>query len=174
MFQGVIFSAFQTAYAEENEKGISDNQESQKWWDYLSQIINSKPDFAGFEIPSGTTRKFFYNIINSKYFDQFIMLIILCNMIIMAISKEDSTIYYINVLETMNYVFTGIFIVECIMKIMTLYPKAYFYFNWNKFDFFVVCASIIDVLVSKLTSSSKQFLKSFQILRVLRVLRVTR
>ena len=148
LFLGVIFSAFSTAYARENEKGISDNIESQKWWDYLSQILDANPDFAGFDVPSGKIRNFLYSIVNSKFFDQFIMTIIISNMLSMAISIEDSSQEYNNVLEMMNYVFTGIFICECILKLIALYPKAYFYFGWNKFDFFVVSASFLDIIMA--------------------------
>jgi len=174
LFLGVIFSAFTDAYARENEKGITDNVESQKWWDYLSQIIDAKPDFAGFQVPTNKFRRLLYTLVNGKYFDQFIMMAIIANMLTMAISFQDSSPEYNDVLDLLNYIFTAIFIVECILKLIALYPKAYFYFGWNKFDFFIVCASIVDLIVANTTSSNKSFLKSFQILRVLRVLRVTR
>ena len=174
LFQGVIYSAFTDAYSKENEQGIKDNKEASKWWDYLSQIYDARPDFAGFQVPTNKFRHFLYLIISSKYFDNFIMLIIFSNMISMAIAIEDSSDNYNYALDMLNYVFTAIFIAECILKMTALFPKAYFYFGWNKFDFFIVFASIVDLIVTRTTSSNKAFLKSFQILRVLRVLRVTR
>jgi hypothetical protein len=43
-----------------------------------------------------------------------------------------------------NNVFTGIFIVESILKLFA-YGDTYFNNSWNQFDFFVVISSIIDI-----------------------------
>ena len=45
-----------------------------------------------------------------------------------------------------NYIFTAIFIVEAILKIIAL-GWSYFGTSWNKFDFFVVISSILDILL---------------------------
>lgn len=56
-----------------------------------------------------------------------------------------------------------------------VYRKTYFYTTWNKFDFFVVSASILDVLLDAVGGSNLNFLTvAPQLARVLRVLRVTR
>ena len=61
------------------------------------------------------------------------------------------------------------------MKLIANGYKRYFYFAWNKFDFFVVSASLLDLaLLYAFKDNNTAFLKSFQIFRVLRVLRVTR
>ncbi len=52
---------------------------------------------------------------------------------------------------------------------------AYFIPTWNKFDFFIVCASCLDIIISILPTASLHFLKIAPMLaRVLRVLRVSR
>ena len=52
---------------------------------------------------------------------------------------------------------------------------AYFIPGWNKFDFFVVCSSYLDIVMSFLSATSLKFLKvGPQLMRVLRVLRVSR
>jgi hypothetical protein len=50
-------------------------------------------------------------------------------------------------LKLTNYVFTAIFIFEAIVKLVA-YGFAYFKTAWNKFDFFIVLTSIIDILMS--------------------------
>ena len=47
-------------------------------------------------------------------------------------------------LRISNYIFTAIFFIECVLKLL-VYRWAYFKTGWNKFDFFVVSASIIDL-----------------------------
>ena len=77
-------------------------------------------------------------------------------------------------LSNCKYIFTGIFIAECCLKLLAYGPVGYFHVGWNKFDFFVVVASILDLIIANIDGIDAAFLKSFQIIRVLRVLRVTR
>lgn len=174
LFVGVMFSSFNDAITKEQKKGISDNKDAQKYLDYLSQLNSAKPEYNTFKKKTDKIQIFFTRIVTFSWFDNFIMIIILCNMITMAIDYEESPDSYENILKVFNYLFTGIFIVECILKLLANGFYGYFYVGWNKFDFFVVAASIIDLLMSNLIGSRVSFLKSFQIIRVLRVLRVTR
>ena len=167
-------SCFHDAYTQEKKQGITDNEAAQRWYDYLTQITSTKPDFSTFRLPESKVRRYVYNIIGTSLFENFIMSIIIANMMTMAISYEGASDTYNSVLDSINFVFTAIFICECILKLYALGVKGYFYFNWNKFDFFVVFSSIVDITVSYSTSADSSFLKSFQIIRVLRVLRVTR
>ena len=54
-------------------------------------------------------------------------------------------------LEASNYVFTIVFIIEAILKLIA-YGTTYFKTGWNRFDFFVVSASIFDFILDKLLS----------------------
>ena len=92
----------------------------------------------------------------------------------MAMNYENCHEKYNSALTIVNYVFTGIFIAECLLKLWAYFPPAYFHSAWNRFDFFVVVASIVDLVVANIDGIDAAFLKSFQIIRVLRVLRVTR
>jgi hypothetical protein len=75
-----------------------------------------------------------------------------------------------------NYIFTLIFLIEAIMKLMA-FGKSYFNNSWNQFDFFVVVASIFDIIIKALQRfiTGGGFLAvAPQIARIMRVLRVTR
>ena len=77
-------------------------------------------------------------------------------------------------LKITNYIFSSVFLVEAVLKLIT-YQKAYFYTAWNKFDFFVVSASILDVAMDLIGASKLKALSvAPQLARVLRVLRVSR
>jgi len=85
-------------------------------------------------------------------------------------------------LSITNYIFTAIFLFEAILKLY-VYRGSYFYTGWNKFDFFVVASSLIDLgLEIALAQNSgggdedkSNILKvGPQLARVLRVLRVSR
>lgn len=47
-------------------------------------------------------------------------------------------------LAVTNYIFTTIFFLECVIKLY-VYRMPYFKTGWNKFDFFVVASSLIDL-----------------------------
>jgi len=174
LFIGIMFNCFNEAWNREKKKGISNNQAAEKYWDFLKQIEFAKPEFASFKLPEEGLRRHLYMIATSKYLDNFIMLVIILNMILMAVSFEGSDNNFNGILDTINLIFTTIFISECILKLCANGIRGYFYYGWNQFDFFVVASSVVDIIVSNTTGTNSAFLKSFQIIRVLRVLRVTR
>ena len=77
-------------------------------------------------------------------------------------------------LDFTNIIFTVVFIIEAVLKLIA-FGGSYFENSWNKFDFFVVCSSIMDFVLSAMDSSSLDAVKVLpQLARVMRVLRVTR
>ena len=103
------------------------------------------------------------------------MICITFNILGMAIEYEGSSDEYTYALQMINLSFTLIFLAECIIKLTGMGPKRYFYDDWNKFDFFVVVASMIDLFLEWFSDDAITFLRvGPQLIRVIRVLRVTR
>lgn len=95
-------------------------------------------------------------------------------MVQMAVDHEGMTPEVTFVLRFSNYIFTFIFFTEAVLKLVA-FGSSYFKNGWNKFDFFVVVSSILDVVLDQLDTTSLEFLSvGPQIARVMRVLRVTR
>ena len=174
LFTGIMFKYFNDAWSKE-QKIAEGDKKAEKYYDFLQQIENSKPDYIKFIKPEqGTIQYYFRTAADSSILDNGIMIIIFLNMIVMAMNYEGCDEGYEQFLTTLNIIFTSIFIGECILKIAGYGISGYFYFGWNKFDFFVVVASIVDLIIANIDGIDASFLKSFQIIRVLRVLRVTR
>lgn len=76
-------------------------------------------------------------------------------------------------IESTNWIFTVIFISEATLKLIA-YGRKYFNNSWNQFDFFVVTASIFDILLSFVGEGIEFLSIGPQLARVMRVLRVTR
>jgi len=76
-------------------------------------------------------------------------------------------------LRITNYIFTTVFLVECILKLM-VYGSSYFQTTWNKFDFFVVAASLFDVALEFVDADNLKGIPIGNVAKVLRVLRVSR
>ena len=62
----------------------------------------------------------------------------------MALDHEGASVEFIEFLKVTNYFFSAVFLVEAILKLF-VYRWAYFYTGWNKFDFFVVASSLVDL-----------------------------
>lgn len=81
---------------------------------------------------------------------------------------------WISIILNLSYVFTGIFVMEMVLK-MIAFGVSYFDNGWNKFDFFVVNAAIFDIVLNNIDASALSVI-SFapSLAKVMRVLRVTR
>jgi len=121
-------------------------------------------------------RKYFHDLVISQRFEMIIMSCIVLNMVQMAALHETQSSSFQDMLDFTNIIFSLIFMFEAIFKLIA-FGKTYFNNSWNKFDFFVVCASIFDILLKfmeDLAGSSNFLAVGPQLARIMRVLRVTR
>lgn len=178
LFVGVIFKEFEDAQQEEKASlMLKENQI--KWVDMMKMIVDAKPDLETTNRPKTRWRQVVHEFITGanfkhNYFDFFVMSCIIFNMILLAEVYDDSTQTYNNALDNINYFFTTVFAIECILKLMA-FGGSYFHNSWNNFDFFVVCASGMDILMNQMNTVNLKFLRvGPQLARILRVLRVSR
>eukprot|EP00111_Clytia_hemisphaerica_P002564 TCONS_00007303-protein len=125
--------------------------------------------------PQNPIRQRIHNFVASKYFDNTILILILISSGFLALENtidKDATIN--KVLWKFDYVFTSIFALEVILKVVDsgviLHKGSYFRDVWNCTDALVVCCAIASMVLSSSKSSSS----SQQVVKVLRVLRVLR
>jgi len=87
-----------------------------------------------------------FEFVAHKYFELFIALVIVANILVMTISDDDISVSMTATLTMLNSVFSYIFITELTLKLIA-YGKSYFLSGWNIFDFFVVSASVFDIIL---------------------------
>ena len=85
-----------------------------------------------------------HQVVESNPFEYTIMTCIVLNMFQMALDHDGASPSMLKFLQVTNYIFTAIFVIEAILKLI-VYGWAYFKLAWNKFDFFVVVSSLIDL-----------------------------
>ena len=142
--------------------------------DIQRMILSANPDYESTNIPDSPWRKKFHYFVSHPSFEKTIMGFIMLNMIQMACLHETQSYGFTTALKYSNYFFTVVFIIEATLKLIA-YGRSYFDNSWQRFDFFVVVASLMDVAMDVLPSDSLAFLKDGPVIaRVLRVLRVTR
>jgi hypothetical protein len=91
----------------------------------------------------------------------------------MAIEYEGMSPSFEVFIDVCGYIFTAIFFIEMVLK-MIGFGWTYFNTGWNRFDFFVVMASLLDLVLLFFNASGGPLASLAQLARVLRVLRVTR
>ncbi|RZC35961.1 voltage-dependent T-type calcium channel subunit alpha-1G, partial [Asbolus verrucosus] len=126
-------------------------------------------------------RQWCHWFVNQKWFDNAILLFIAMNCITLAMERPNIPPYSNErfFLSTCNYIFTVVFTIEMFVKVvasgMCYGPNAYFTSGWNIMDGSLVIISIVDLLMSLISSSSPRIfgiLRVFRLLRSLRPLRV--
>lgn len=88
-------------------------------------ILEASPDFETTNVPKNKKRKIFHRIVTSNKFDIFIMVFIFLNMIQMMCYFEGASASYVKFLDDINLVFTAVFTVEAILKLIA-FGKTYF------------------------------------------------
>ncbi|XP_030062440.1 voltage-dependent R-type calcium channel subunit alpha-1E [Microcaecilia unicolor] len=148
-----------------NEKGPGSPQEMVP---YSSMFIFSSMN---------PVRRVCHYIVNLRYFEMTILLVIAASSI--ALAAEDPVLTNSErnkVLRYFDYVFTGVFTFEMVIKMidqgLILHDGAYFRDLWNILDFVVVVGALIAFALANVLGSNKgRDIKTIKSLRVLRVLR---
>ena len=174
LFTGIMFKNFNESFKRE-QKFLEKDKKAPKYYDFLIQITGAQSDYIIWSKPmKGTIKYYLREIVDSNYFEKIIIVLIILNMIVMAITYEGCSEQLSNFLKSINYLFSIIFLIECVLKLFAYGVRPYFHISWNKFDFFVVELSLVDFIVNNIKGIDSNFLKSFQLIRVLKVLRVSR
>ena len=103
-------------------------------------------------------------------FEIAIFVLIFLNMVSMGIEHYNQSRVITFTLEICNALFTTIFALECVVKIVGL-RFMYFTAGWNVFDFVLVIASIVGIVMEDMMTD---FPVSPTLLRVVRVFRIGR
>uniref|UniRef100_G3VDU0 Voltage-dependent L-type calcium channel subunit alpha n=1 Tax=Sarcophilus harrisii TaxID=9305 RepID=G3VDU0_SARHA len=81
-------------------------------------------------------------------------------------------------MDILNMVFTGLFTVEMLLKIIAFNPKNYFCDAWNTFDALIVVGSVVDIAVTEVNvrilseDSSRISITFFRLFRVMRLVKL--
>ncbi|XP_055947185.1 voltage-dependent calcium channel type A subunit alpha-1-like [Argiope bruennichi] len=127
--------------------------------------------------PTNPIRVAAHYVVNLRYFDLFIMIIITLSSIALAAEdpvEENSPSN--EILNYFDYAFTGFFAIEMVLKVVDqgviLHPGSYCRDLWNILDAIVViCALVAFAFVDSSTGQNLSTIKSLRVLRVLRPLK---
>ncbi len=176
LFVGVMFLNFTKVQKHESSFGdILISEDQLNWIEVQKMITRAEPNYNARTVPPQYNwRKPVHQLVTSTEFEVFIAIIILLNMVQMGMLYDTASEQYLLALDIINYIFTGIFTVETILKLIC-FAGSFWYEAWNVFDFVIVLCSYVDIIFSNMAATSLRMLRiGPQLLRVLRVLRVSR
>uniref|UniRef100_A0A8C2QBA8 Voltage-dependent L-type calcium channel subunit alpha n=1 Tax=Cyprinus carpio TaxID=7962 RepID=A0A8C2QBA8_CYPCA len=133
-------------------------------------------------IPKNPVQYKFWSIINSTGFEYIMFVLILLNTVTLAVQHYDQSKLFSYVMDILNMVFTGLFTVEMLIKLMALRLRHYFIDAWNSFDALIVVGSVVDIVVTEFSvsssftysseDSSRVSITFFRLFRVMRLVKL--
>ncbi|XP_053598439.1 sodium channel protein 60E isoform X2 [Microplitis demolitor] len=171
LFIGVIIDNF-NMLKKKYEGGVLEMflTESQKHYYTAMKKLGRKKPQKVIKRPMNQFLAMFYDLSNSRRFEIAIFVLIFLNMLTMGIEHYNQPHPIFFILEVSNAFFTTVFGLEAIVKIIGL-RYHYFTVPWNLFDFILVLASILGILMEDIMID---FPVSPTLLRVVRVFRIGR
>ena len=155
-------------------KFLTESQVS--WLNLHKSILLAEPHFL-YRKPAPRTLKYYiYVLVRTKFFRYFIYICLVLNCIILAMPYEDSPFSYKRFLYEVQISFDLILILEAFIKIFALGYYSYIYSLWGKFELFIMCTALADLVIQsyfyvylEYLKIGDQFVKGLRILRVLRL-----
>ncbi|KRY20601.1 Voltage-dependent calcium channel type D subunit alpha-1 [Trichinella patagoniensis] len=166
IFVGFVIVTFQSEGEREYENCELDKNQRK----CIEFALTAKPQRR--YIPKNRFQYKIWWFVTSQPFEYAIFIIIILNTLILGMKHHKMTRTFDDVLDTMNLIFTGIFAMEFILKVMAFRCKNYFGDAWNVFDFIIVLGSFIDIIYGKPGSNiiSINFFRLFRVMRLVKLL----
>ncbi|XP_073456845.1 voltage-dependent L-type calcium channel subunit alpha-1F isoform X2 [Aquarana catesbeiana] len=125
-------------------------------------------------IPKAKYQYKVWYMVNSTGFEYIMFVLILLNTIALAMQHYEQSQPFNYAMDILNMVFTGLFTVEMVLKLIAFRPKHYFCDAWNTFDALIVVGSLVDIAVTEVNSSEDSSRISITFFRLFRVMRLVK
>ncbi|KFQ59124.1 Voltage-dependent L-type calcium channel subunit alpha-1D, partial [Pelecanus crispus] len=100
-------------------------------------------------IPKNPYQYKFWYVVNSTGFEYIMFVLIMLNTLCLAMQHYGQSKLFNDAMDIMNMVFTGVFTVEMVLKLIAFKPKHYFTDAWNTFDALIVVGSVVDIAITE-------------------------
>uniref|UniRef100_A0A8D3ATU1 Voltage-dependent L-type calcium channel subunit alpha n=1 Tax=Scophthalmus maximus TaxID=52904 RepID=A0A8D3ATU1_SCOMX len=117
--------------------------------------------------------KFWY-VVNSTGFEYVMFVLIILNTLCLAIQHHGQSHLFNYAMDVLNMVFTGVFTVEMILKLIAFKPRNYFADAWNTFDALIVVGSVVDIAITEINNTEDSARISITFFRLFRVMRLVK
>nr|XP_033503026.1 voltage-dependent N-type calcium channel subunit alpha-1B isoform X16 [Epinephelus lanceolatus] len=169
IFVALIIITFQ----EQGDKAMSECSLEKNERACIDFAINAKPLTRYMPENKQSFQYKMWKFVVSPPFEYAIMTLIALNTVVLMMKFYGAPELYESMLKYLNIVFTALFTLECILKIIAFGPLNYLKAAWNVFDFVTVLGSITDILVTEIKDKmiNLSFLRLFRAARLIKLLR---
>ncbi|XP_045890356.1 voltage-dependent N-type calcium channel subunit alpha-1B-like isoform X2 [Micropterus dolomieu] len=171
IFVALIIITFQ----EQGDKALSECSLEKNERACIDFAINAKPLTRYMPENMQSFQYRMWKFVVSAPFEYSIMIMIALNTVVLMMKFHGAPDFYEAMLKNLNIVFTTLFSLECILKIIAFGPLNYLKDAWNVFDFVTVLGSITDILVTEINTTDRllnlSFLRLFRAARLIKLLR---
>ncbi|XP_059387042.1 voltage-dependent T-type calcium channel subunit alpha-1G-like isoform X10 [Carassius carassius] len=134
-----------------------------------TQEAQSKPYYSDYS----PTRLLIHKMCTSHYLDLFITIVIGLNVITMSMEHYQQSKVLDEALKICNYIFTIIFVLESVFKLVAFGFRRFFKDRWNQLDLAIVLLSIMGITLEEIEVNASLPINP-TIIRIMRVLRIAR
>jgi len=118
----------------------------------------------------GGLQRHFYNIRNNKFFELFVISVIIFSALMIGANSYQVTATTLQVLSVLDITITVIFLIEIIIRFIgEPHKKRFFHNAWNVFDTFIVVVSLIPIEESELAILGR-LVRIFRVLRMVSII----
>ena len=172
LFMEVVVNTFhKEKYSIENHDLMTDTQ---KEWVYIQLMQLNCTPLKKVIVTQSKVRNFCLQLSESHYFENFIMIAIFMNLLILTLYWVNIPDNIVSIMEIFNYIFVIIFTIEAAIKI-TGEGIYYFYSGWNIFDFLIVIGAASSIVIRLSTTvtvlATTTVIRTFRICRIFRLIR---
>uniref|UniRef100_A0A8C3YUK9 Voltage-dependent T-type calcium channel subunit alpha-1H n=1 Tax=Catagonus wagneri TaxID=51154 RepID=A0A8C3YUK9_9CETA len=170
MFVGVVVENFHKCRQhQEAEEARRREEKRQRRLERKRRKAQRRPYYADYS----PTRRSIHSLCTSHYLDLFITFIIGVNVITMSMEHYNQPKSLDEALKYCNYVFTVVFVVEAVLKLVAFGFRRFFKDRWNQLDLAIVLLSAMGITLEEIEMSAALPVNP-TIIRILRVLRIAR
>ncbi|XP_051536382.1 probable voltage-dependent N-type calcium channel subunit alpha-1B isoform X3 [Myxocyprinus asiaticus] len=169
IFVALIIITFQ----EQGDKAMSDCSLEKNERACIDFAINAKPLTRYMPEDKQSYQYKMWKFVVSTPFEYSILTMIAVNTVVLMMKFHEAPKPYEDMLKWLNIIFTALFTLECILKVIAFGPLNYLKEAWNIFDFVTVLGSITDILVTEIKDKriNLSFLRLFRAARLIKLLR---
>ncbi|XP_071318079.1 voltage-dependent T-type calcium channel subunit alpha-1G [Trachinotus anak] len=170
MFVGVVVENFHKCRRhQEAEEAKRREAKRLKRKEKKRRKAQSKPYFSDYS----PTRRLIHTMCTSHYLDLFITIVIGLNVITMSMEHYQQPKELDEALKICNYIFTLIFVLESVFKLVAFGFRRFFKDKWNQLDLAIVLLSIMGITLEEIEVNASLPINP-TIIRIMRVLRIAR
>ncbi|XP_068609187.1 voltage-dependent L-type calcium channel subunit alpha-1D [Brachionichthys hirsutus] len=143
IFVGFVIVTFQ----EQGEKEYKNCELDKNQRQCVEYALKARP--VRRYIPKNPYQYKVWYVVNSTGFEYVMFVLIILNTLCLAIQHHGQSHLFNYAMDILNMVFTGVFTVEMILKLIAFKPRGYVRDAWNVFDALVVIGSVVDIILSQ-------------------------